>query len=115
MASTNRWEGTLTSTVSPFWARKRVGANQVTYSVLAISCSSRSRTCFQMFIEWGRSNLLKIHNFSTTVENLSLWKTGASLAQKENMQPLKNVIQSRVNRNRVRTAHVERLAPDAEV
>jgi len=46
-----------------------------------------------MFIEWGRSNLLKIHNFSTTVENLSLWKTGASLAQKENMQPPKNVIQ----------------------
>src|SRR5262249_55441680 len=82
MASTNRWEGTLTSTVSPFWARKRVGANQVTYSVLSIFCSSLSRTCFQMFIESERSNPLKIHNFSTTVENLSLWKTGRESSRK---------------------------------
>src|ERR1700682_2527346 len=30
ISSMNRWEGTLTSTISPFWAAKRVGANQVT-------------------------------------------------------------------------------------
>src|SRR5438270_13808695 len=74
--STKRWVGTLTSTVSPFWARKRVGANQVTYSDRSTSCSSRSRTCFQTFIGLDRSIFLKIHNFSTVVENLCLWKTG---------------------------------------
>src|SRR5438874_9714685 len=51
IASTNLCEGTETSMVSPFCAKKRVGANQVTYYIRSISCSSRSRTCFQIFIE----------------------------------------------------------------
>src|ERR1700682_1614894 len=44
------WEGTPTSTVSPFRARKRVGANQVSYSVRSTTCSKRSRTCRQRFM-----------------------------------------------------------------
>src|SRR5258706_1951964 len=49
----NRWEGTPTSTVSPFRARKRVGANQVSYSVLSTTCSNLSRTCRQTFMDGG--------------------------------------------------------------
>src|SRR6202171_2166022 len=49
----NRWEGTPTSTVSPLRARKRVGANQVSYSVRSMTCSKRSRTCRQTFMDGG--------------------------------------------------------------
>src|SRR5229473_4358579 len=47
----NRCEGTPISTVSPFRARNRVGANQVSYSVRSTTCSKRSRTCRQRFMD----------------------------------------------------------------
>src|SRR5256885_2880992 len=48
-----RWEGTPMSTVSPLRAKKRVGANQVSYSVFSTTCSRRSRTCRQRFMDGG--------------------------------------------------------------
>src|SRR5206468_8323982 len=48
-----RWEGTPMSTVSPLRAKKRVGANQVSYSVFSTTCSRRSRTCRQTFMDGG--------------------------------------------------------------
>src|SRR6266576_474265 len=48
-----RWEGTPMSTVSPLRAKKRVGANQVSYSVFSTTCSRRSRTCRQRCMDGG--------------------------------------------------------------